>query len=153
MCINQKDFVILYVEDEIDIRETISKTLRMIFKKVHIASNGKEALDIMNKHKIDILISDIHMPELDGVELIREVRHRNSIMPIIITTGYSEFETIYKNVYNIDTLTKPYTVFDIINKIHEMESRNKIVKDSSVACEKINEIYYEAKKILNLIGD
>lgn len=151
--LNKKSFTVLYAEDDEPIREAITKGLKGIFACVYSVSNGQDALKVLNKHKIDIVVSDICMPKIDGIELIRRIRKEHKLLPIIITTGFDEFEKIYENVYNVDTLTKPYSIFDIIKKVNEMEANNKIIKESEDAYNKIECMYDEAKKILKSIGE
>ncbi|WP_169834322.1 response regulator [Paenibacillus donghaensis] len=78
-------------------------------EKVHKAYSGTEALQIVNDHPIDILISDIAMPGMSGLELIRRIREQNRVMKCILLTGYAEFsyaqEAIKQEVS--DYLIKP----------------------------------------------
>jgi FixJ family two-component response regulator len=91
------------------------------------------------------------MPGLDGATLIRKVRAKYKDMPIIITTGHSEFEGVYKNVFNIETLTKPYTVMEILDAINNFTRNKEIVKKCDDAYEKIEEVFIEAQRVLDLI--
>lgn len=151
--LNKKPFTVLYAEDDEYVRKAITKGLEEIFACVYSVNNGQDALNMLNKHKIDIVVSDIHMPKMDGVELIKRIRKENKLLPIVITTGFDEFEKIYENVYNVDTLTKPYSIFDIIKKVNEMEKNNKIVENADSAYAKIDSMFDEAKKILKTIGE
>ena len=56
------------------------------------ASNGKEALDFIERNPVDILITDIRMPEMDGLELCQRVREKHRELAIILLTGYADFE-------------------------------------------------------------
>lgn len=151
--LNKKSFTVLFAEDNEDVRKAITAGLEEVFACVYSVSNGQDALEIFNKHKIDIVVSDIQMPKMDGVELIKRIRKENKLLPIVITTGFNEFEKMYENVYNVDTLTKPYSIFDIVKKVNEMEANNKIIKESEDAYDKISCMYDEAKKILKSIGE
>lgn len=71
---NLKDITVLYVEDEIDLRNLTSSVLKSFTKKQLIASNGKEGYELFLKYEmeIDLIITDINMPLLDGLEMIKK---------------------------------------------------------------------------------
>ena len=62
-----EQYTILYAEDEAMLRDTMTATLQKFFKEVHVAKDGFEAFDIFKREKIDILITDINMPILNGI--------------------------------------------------------------------------------------
>jgi YesN/AraC family two-component response regulator len=149
--LHKKPYVVLYAEDAKDIRERTASSLRLLFEKVYTAEDGVQAMEEMRKHQIDIVISDINMPNMSGIDLVKEIRAMSKTLPIIITTGHAEFVGVYENVYNIETLTKPYSIFDIIKVVNEMQNKNKIVEDSEAAYNRLEEGYEEAKKLLQLL--
>lgn len=149
--LKKKPYTVLFVEDDKPIRDRTAESLSMVFNKVYVAEDGLEALSLLHLHQIDIVISDINMPNMNGVDLIKEIRAKRKKLPIIVTTGYSEFEEIYDNIYNIETLTKPYTLFDIVNIVEKMQSNNRLVEECAVAYTKLEEGYEEAKKVLKLL--
>lgn len=81
---------ILYVEDEEDVREVLQDILELFLKKVYIASNGKEGLEIYKSHEIDIVMSDIQMPIMNGMEMVKEIKKINSDMQIALFTASSD---------------------------------------------------------------
>ena len=72
-----QSLTILYAEDEEGVRRNIADSLGYYVKEVYQASNGQEALDLYEEKKPDIILSDIHMPILDGIEFVKEVRNTN----------------------------------------------------------------------------
>lgn len=85
----------LLVDDEIHILTNLSKVLpweEMGFEVVLLAKNGKEALEIASKHRPDLILSDIRMPVMDGIQLLQELREREIPCEILLLTGYQEFE-------------------------------------------------------------
>ena len=148
----KRHYKVLFVEDEPAILQQTSEWLIKIFDMVYVASDGKEAMDIINKTKVDIVICDLHMPVMSGVELITQIRDRFKILPIVITTGYPEFESIYSNIENIKLITKPYNAVTILEAISEIEADN-IDCGSCNKClvEKIKKATKEAKLVLDLI--
>ncbi|SDO32893.1 Helix-turn-helix domain-containing protein [Paenibacillus sp. yr247] len=85
----------LIVDDEWLIASTLSEMDEWAEKSIHvigIASNGKEALDWIERHPIDIIITDIQMPDMDGLELLQMIYARRPDISVIIISGYEEFQ-------------------------------------------------------------
>jgi len=90
---NLQQLVLLYVEDDRFIKEAFYMILKKYFKKVYVASNGAEALEIFNSNNdIDLIISDIKMPVLNGFEMAKEIRKKDFEIPIVLTTGFDSNE-------------------------------------------------------------
>ena len=81
---------LLYVEDEDGIRSQLSKFLRYFSTIVYTATNGKEGLELYKKHLPDIVISDIKMPIMNGIEMVKAIKEINQKQHIIFTTAHSE---------------------------------------------------------------
>ena len=103
---------ILVVDDEESIRELLSKTLALADYEVDLAPDGRTALDRMRLISYDLLITDLRMPGVDGLTVIREARRLKGDLPVIIITGYSSeasaIEAINLGVQGY--LTKPFRV-------------------------------------------
>lgn len=100
---------VLYVEDEQDVMEEIEDILGIQVGRLFSATNGKEGLDIFNSEDIDIIISDIQMPVMDGFEMIEEIRKKDENIPVVITTAFNELEFLNKAIdLKVDKyITKP----------------------------------------------
>ncbi len=83
---------LLIVDDESEIREMLSRNFRMLGFEVEVAGHGLEALSILEEKPIDVVISDIKMPEMDGVALLREIRNQYPMVRVIMITGYVTLE-------------------------------------------------------------
>jgi len=86
---------ILIADDEKDIVNSIADDIawdELDITKIFVADNGKTAMEIVENNRIDIILSDIMMPELDGIELARQVHLRFRHTKIIFMTGYDRFE-------------------------------------------------------------
>lgn len=92
---NQR-YSILYAEDKAETRESYTAFLQDSFKTVYVAADGAEALSLYNQHHPDILLLDINMPEIDGLEVSRKVRERDSRTRIIMLTAHAEQERLLK---------------------------------------------------------
>ncbi len=93
-----ENFTLLYVEDEINSRELLSSILEDEVKELFVASNGKEGLELFEKHKPDIVLTDIAMPIMNGIEMSKKIREINSNVPIAILTAFNEPEYLNKAI-------------------------------------------------------
>ncbi|RXK01104.1 DNA-binding response regulator [Arcobacter sp. CECT 8986] len=87
--ITLKELNILFVEDEDIIRQKTVSTLKYIVANVKEASNGVEAIEVLKTFCADIIITDLHMPDMDGVEFIKKIREHNKNICIIVQTAYT----------------------------------------------------------------
>jgi DNA-binding response OmpR family regulator len=85
-------YKVLYVEDEEGVRKNLSEILSLVFENVLVAKDGKEAYELFELHNLDLIITDIKMPELTGIELVKKIREKNSEVQIIIISAYTEVE-------------------------------------------------------------
>ena len=83
---------LLVVDDEAELREMLARHFRLMGYSVEQAGNGCEALEVLGRCRIDVVISDIRMPKMDGVELLREVRRQYPMIRVIMITGYVTLE-------------------------------------------------------------
>jgi len=87
---------VLYAEDDLAVQKSVLSVLERYFKEVYVASDGIEAMTLYNKHKPDVLISDIDMPRKDGLALALEIRAMNATIPIVMFTAYTDTEKLLK---------------------------------------------------------
>ena len=85
-----KKFTILYVEDDKTTQELIKEILISSCKEVFVADNGEEGLRLYNEKKPDIVLSDIAMPTMDGLEMSKAIKELNPNQPIALFTAFSE---------------------------------------------------------------
>jgi len=104
-----KDLDILYVEDEAGVRKRVVNTLEYYFKNVYEASSGQEGLDLFYENQPDIILCDIEMPVMDGIEMIKKIRQEDTLVPIILLTAYNSEEYLMKliNLHIQHFLLKP----------------------------------------------
>lgn len=113
---------ILVVDDEASLREMTAEILMQSGYQVHTAANGREALELLKTRSVDILFSDIIMPEMDGHELARQVRQQFPQIKIQLVSGYSqvgdaahERDELYEKL-----LHKPFNSDDVLRCIKEL---------------------------------
>jgi len=78
---------ILIMDDEISVQKLFSQFLEGQGYQVECAANGREGLAIMQRFNADLLIVDVMMPEMDGLEVVQEIRRMNAVLPIIAISG------------------------------------------------------------------
>ncbi len=87
------EYKILVVDDEAKMRRLLEILLKQMGHEVYQADNGIKALDILNEQSVDLIITDLKMPKLDGLGLIRQLHEQNSEIPVIVITAYGTVET------------------------------------------------------------
>jgi signal transduction histidine kinase/FixJ family two-component response regulator len=103
------DEKILIVDDEQDIREVLEISLSDLGYEVYMAENGEEALRIIEEVNPPIVLTDIRMPIMDGIELLRKIKQENSEIEVIMITGHGDMDLAIKSLKHeaTDFITKP----------------------------------------------
>lgn len=111
-----KNSSILLAEDEENLRNSFKKVLLLYVKEVFTAANGEEAFKIYQNHRPDIVITDVKMPKLNGLELIKKIRKENQETPIIVTSAYTDKDLLLESIKLslVDYLVKPIKEKDLI---------------------------------------
>jgi len=132
----KKDIKVLYVEDDDIARENGIEYLENYFDTIYDASNGLDALSLYEKHMPEIIITDIEMPKIDGLEFVQKIRQKDKTTQIIITTAHSHKEYLLRAIELtlVKYLIKPITqeAFDLaleicIHNIMDERSDSNIV--------------------------
>lgn len=125
-----KDLKLLFVEDEEDLVNIITDTLIKLEVNFLTASNGEEALKILDENSdISVIVTDINMPIMNGIDMIKEIRNRDIKIPIIIMSAHTEIDYFNKaKDLGIDNyLLKPFDFMKFIDLVTDMDvKRNGI---------------------------
>ena len=127
----QKEDLILIVDDEEPVRNVVSQLVRHIGYPVLTASNGRDALGLLGKGGVTILITDIKMPEMDGFELMKAARAEFPDLHIICMTGYGGDYT-YTDVVSFgatDYIAKPFTIDEMSAKLSRVIREKRLIED------------------------
>ncbi len=89
---------ILLAEDEDNLRESFKKVLLLYVNTVYTAKDGKEAYELYTKYHPDIIITDIKMPKINGIEFIKKIRQKNHDIPIIVTSAYTDQDLLLESI-------------------------------------------------------
>jgi diguanylate cyclase (GGDEF)-like protein len=169
---NLKKLNLLYVEDD----ETVNMIFSLIFKKyaknIYSAFNGEEGLELFKNNHIDIVISDIQMPKMNGIEMAKEIRKINDTTSIIFTTAFGDSEYLKEAIeIGVDAyILKPIDKEKILKKLNkladnlvlkqELENYTKIMKivfdyqtDGVILLDEEYNIIFYNQAIKNIIKD
>jgi DNA-binding response OmpR family regulator len=112
---------ILVVDDEANIRHLYKAELEDEGYDVDVAKDGKETLEYLKENDVDLITLDIRMPEMDGLDLMRQIRESYRDIPIIILTAYGEYKHIDFSTWCADYyLTKSVDLTELKEKIREL---------------------------------
>jgi YesN/AraC family two-component response regulator len=120
---------LLYIEDNQDLRENKLILFNEIFKSVQDAKNGLEGLELFQESDYDLIITDINMPLMGGLEMIKKIKKLKPNQKVIVHSAYGELEYISKMVeLDIDSfITKPVTTKKLIETIWDViEKRDRV---------------------------
>ncbi|MEJ2695784.1 MAG: sigma-54 dependent transcriptional regulator [Candidatus Sulfobium sp.] len=128
------NFRILIAEDEDITRKHLLYALKREGYETVGVSNGREALDYIEKERFDVLITDIRMPEMSGIELLEKVREKYYGVEVMIITGYgsidSAVDAMKKGAY--EYITKPFNLDELLAKVKNIHERS-VLKRENVA--------------------
>lgn len=118
----QLKYSVLLCEDDPINREAAFRILSRRFEKVYIAQNGIEAFNIFNWHKIDVVVTDITMPEIDGLTLVRDIRAKNRHIPVVIMSAHDEKEYFLQAIDSgvNQYVIKPIVASKLIRAVHKV---------------------------------
>lgn len=123
---------ILVVEDDKNLQKLMETVLKNQGYRVFVGKNGVEALDIIDKKHIDLMISDIMMPDMDGYSLVESLRQANYNLPILLVTAKETFEDKRKG-FNLgidDYMVKPIDMDEMILRVEALLRRSKIMNEN-----------------------
>ena len=116
---------ILLVDDEVDFVEMLSLRLNEVGERVTPAYSGREGLEILGQRAIDVVILDIRMPGMDGIETLREIKKRFPLVEVIMLTGHGTTETAVEGMKlgAFDYLMKPADFDELLLKLEKARKR------------------------------
>ena len=138
------DARILVVEDDPDMAENIAEVIGELGASVEIALSAEAALELVSRTSFDGVISDFRLPGLGGVDLIRELRQRGIVVPVVMMSGYMDHRAIEaaEAAGALDILAKPIDLRRLLNDVRQFarpQGRVLIVEDNAELAENLVE--------------
>lgn len=159
--IDTKKFSILYAEDDINIRKKYIKLFKIYFDDIYEAGDGEEALNLYYKYKPHILILDINMPKINGLDVAKKIRKKDLETLIIMLSAHSEKEKLLEAIeLNLSKyLIKPIKTLELENLLQKtLSSLGKIQEEKNIILlnggfkwnTQLNELYSKNDQLIKL---
>jgi len=139
-----KNFTVLYVEDDVDTQEYMEFYLSSEVKEFYQAFNGEEGIALYKSKKPDVIITDLNMPKLSGMEMIKQIKADNKEQIIIITSAFGDRESLMEALNNGANgfISKPIDIDAFNSKLVEVTSELKAKIAKSKASQKEKKVLY-----------
>ncbi len=136
---------ILIIEDEEPIRRVLLRILTDEDSsfEIHEASDGKKGLDLIKNDSYDLVLCDIKMPKVDGIELLQRTRKTNSAIPFIMLTGHGNIETAVESMKlgAYDFISKPPDLNRLINSVRNALEKKELIAENKILRKKVAKKY------------
>ena len=152
-----KDRTILLVDDEEDIRDVLSLSLADIGYTVHTAENGAAALSLFKRLQPLIVMTDIKMPGMDGIELLQRIKRENPDSEVVMITGHGDMDLAIRSLKNeaTDFITKPINVDALeiaLKRVNEKILMKRQLKEYTESLESLVKEKIELQDHLSSLG-
>lgn len=134
---------ILVIDDQRSIRSTLKDILELEGHEVALAENGKEGVEMLSKSKYDILLTDIKMPEMDGMEVLEKAVEMAPGMPVIMISGHGNIDTAVESIKKgaYDFIEKPVDLNRLLITVKNAVEKNDLVVETKVLKKKVARTY------------
>jgi len=123
-----KEFTVLVVDDEDEFRELTTKRLNKRGLHALAAENGIKALEMIEKNRVDVVLLDVKMPELDGIETLRRVREKKPLIEVVLLTGHASVDSGIEGMKlgAFDYLMKPIELEPLLEKLGDAYEKKRL---------------------------
>lgn len=113
--------IVLFVDDEVEYLEVMIKRMDKRGLTVSGAASGEEALDWLRQHSVDVVVLDVKMPGLDGIQTLREIKKIKPRVEVIMLTGHASLDAANEGMAlgAFDYIMKPVNIDDLLHKIQD----------------------------------
>jgi DNA-binding NtrC family response regulator len=128
---------VLLVDDEVKFVGTVGKRLAMRGMEVAEAHRGEQALEVLEGRRVDVVLLDVKMPGMSGIETLREIKRRHPLLEVIMLTGHASLEVAVEGMElgAFDYLVKPVDFDALLYKIQDAHKRKSIQEAKIKTCE------------------
>ncbi|MGH7774097.1 MAG: sigma-54-dependent transcriptional regulator [Candidatus Binatia bacterium] len=135
---------VLVVDDDPDIQEVLRDRLEFVGYQVLVGSNGKEGLELLQKHGPQIVLLDVEMPDMKGLEVLREIRKSGNNVPVVMITAYSTIERAVQAMKEgaYDFIPKPFEPDHIALTVQKAMERERLKRDVEILSGEVGERHH-----------
>ena len=130
-------FSVLLVDDEKEFLDTLLERMKMRQVNVQGVYNGPEALKLLEQKPIDVVVLDVRIPGMDGIETLREIKKLHPLIEVIMLTGHADMEIAIQGMEMgaFDYLLKPIEIDELLYKIQDAFQK-KSIQEKKIECHK-----------------
>jgi two-component system OmpR family response regulator len=149
-----QNFRVLVVDDEVDFLEAFVDRLKMRGLDARGVESGEEALELLKRQEFDVVVLDVKMPGMDGVETLREMKRNWPIMEVIMLTGHASVESGIEGMKlgAYDYIMKPADIDELMEKMQQAHEK-KSVHEEKIQQAKIRELTAHPRRVLDLVKE
>jgi DNA-binding NtrC family response regulator len=122
------EFQVLFVDDEADFRETLIKRMRKRHVQAYGVRSGEEALAWLQQNPADVVVLDVRMPGMDGIQTLRAIKRDHPLLEVILLTGHANLEIAREGMQlgAFDYLMKPIDLDELLYKLEDANQKRTI---------------------------
>ena len=126
-------FNVLLVDDEEEFLETLVKRMKKRNVNATGVKSGEEALELLDQHPVDVVVLDVRMPGMDGIEALKEIKRRHPLIEVIMLTGHASVEVAVQGMElgAFDYLMKPIDIDELLYKVEDAH-KNKLIQEEKL---------------------
>ena len=146
---------ILVVDDDSQIREVFSRMLEILGHRYQCAEDGLAAYDVLKNTPFDMVLCDIRMPEMDGLELMKQIQRMDMDVPFIMVTGFGDeftYDLVVKSGAR-DFIKKPFTIEELENKLNRVFKELRVSEENRNLLEKQIQLNKRLSALLAIAGE
>ncbi|TVM14580.1 response regulator [Oceanidesulfovibrio indonesiensis] len=125
---------ILVVDDEVDFLELFVKRFQKRGHNVAAVESGHEALAYLEENPVDVVVLDVKMPRMNGIEALKEIKKRHPLVEVIMLTGHGSVESGIQGISHgaYDYVMKPFNLEDLVYRIGKANERRQLLLGESI---------------------
>lgn len=124
---------VMLVDDEVEFLETLIKRMKKRNLDISGVKSGEEALLALDQNQVDVVILDVRMPGMDGIEALKEIKRRHPLIEVIMLTGHASVEVAVQGMElgAFDYLMKPIDIDELLYKVEDAH-KNKLIQEEKL---------------------